>query len=100
MASSGSSSGAPGAHLRDGELRLRLALEAAYVIAFEWDIPRDEVRRLYSTDLTLGPTADDAPVSFATVCQVVHPDDRELFVARVQAAFAHPDGRYEAEYRL
>lgn len=83
------------------EARLRLALEAAFLISFEWDIVRDEVHRFHSTDPVLGPTtSDDSPATFEAVRSKVHPDDRERFTAAVQASLARPDGHYENEYRL
>jgi PAS domain S-box-containing protein len=86
--------------LRQSQRRLRLALESAYVIAFEWDIRRDEVRRDVSSDPVLDATKQDAPSSFEAVCEVVHPDDRALFRANVAAALARPDGRYASEFRI
>ena len=85
---------------RDVTLRLQLALESSYAIAFEWDVARDEVRRLYSTDPTLWPTSNEMLTTFAAVRQAVHPADREVFERNVRAAFDHPQGRYTSEYRL
>ncbi len=85
---------------RRDELRLRLALEAAYLISFEWDIPRDEVRRYMSSDLALATTPENAPVNFASVLEIVHPEDRALFKAQVEAALASADGHYESEFRI
>ena len=36
--------------LRESESRLRLAVDAASLISFEWDIPRNEVRRRCDVD--------------------------------------------------
>jgi PAS domain S-box-containing protein len=86
--------------VRSSEGRLRLALDSAYLISFEWDIQRNEVRRLLSTDPALGPTPQDAPGTFEQVVAAVHPEDRERFLARVQAAMEREDGRYESEFRI
>ena len=86
--------------LRANEQRLRLAMDAASLISFEWDIRRDEVRRFHSMSDTLPPTAPQAPERFADVRALVHPEDRALFEARVRAALVHPQGRYESEFRL
>jgi PAS domain S-box-containing protein len=88
------------AALQESEARLRLALDAAYVISFEWDIRQNQVRRFTSTDPTLAPTPEQAPSTFEAVRQAVHPEDRELFTANVLAALSSEDGRYENEFRV
>jgi PAS domain S-box-containing protein len=88
------------AALRDSEQRLRLALDAAYAISFEWDIQRNEVRRHVSTTPALEATPEQAPSTFEAVCEVVHPQDRWRFVADVQEAIERKDGRYESEFRV
>ncbi len=89
-----------GAALAASEERLRLALEAAYLISFEWDIQRDEVHRFVSTDPALPPTLGQAPGTFEGVRETVHPEDRALFDANVRAAMEREDGRYESEHRI
>jgi PAS domain S-box-containing protein len=86
--------------LQESEERLRLAIDAAFRVSFEWDIRRNEVRRFMSLDPALPPTAKQEPSSFEAVCEVVHPEDRELFTANVRAALDRADGRYENEYRV
>jgi PAS domain S-box-containing protein len=86
--------------LRESEQRLRLALDAAYLISFEWDIQRNEVRRFVSTDPALGPTPEETPSTLEAVREVVHPEDRELFSANLLAALEQPDARYESEFRI
>jgi PAS domain S-box-containing protein len=86
--------------LRRSEQRLRLALDAAYLISFEWDIQRNEVRRFASSEPALGPTQQDKPATFEDVLEVVHPDDRNLFTANVDAALQREDGEYESEFRI
>jgi PAS domain S-box-containing protein len=86
--------------LRESEERLRLALDAAYLVSFEWDIQRNEVRRFVSSEPALAATAGGKPGTFEDVREVVHPEDRELFTANVQAAMARHDGQYESEFRV
>ncbi len=86
--------------LQESEKRLRLALDAAYLILFEWDIQRNEVRRFVSREPALAPTPYDNSVTFEDVVKVVHPDDQERFRTNVHTALEHVDGEYECEYRL
>lgn len=76
---------------------LQLAMQAALVIAYEWDIVNDRVRRLRSVENALPPTESD---TFEGVVQAVHPVDREVFRANVAAALESEDGRYRSEHRL
>ena len=86
--------------LRESEERLHLALDAAYIISFEWDIQRNEVRRSVSRESALAATPYGQPETFEDVVAVVHPDDREQFRANVAAAVASENGEYENEYRI
>ncbi|MBY0488354.1 MAG: PAS domain-containing protein [Gemmatimonadaceae bacterium] len=86
--------------LKHSEERLRLSMEAAYLIGFSWDIVRDEVHRLHSISEGLPPTAPEAPMRIADVRARVHPDDRELFDHRVKRALADPSSSYESEFRI
>ena len=86
--------------LQASEQRLRLALDAAYTLAFEWDIPRDEVRRQHSRMKVLPETPEDRPSSLEEVSAAVHPDDRESFLANLHTALAHPERGYRGEFRL
>ena len=88
------------AALRESEERLRLALDAAYLISFEWDIQRNEVRRFVSSDPALALTPERAPSTFEAVREVVYPEDRALFTANVFAAMEHEYGHYENEFRI
>lgn len=86
--------------LRRSEQRLRMALDAAYTLAFEWDIPCNEVRRHYSQVAVAPETPEERPSSLEEFCAAVHPDDRERFLANLHAALAHPEQGYRAEFRL
>ena len=85
---------------RHNELRFRLALEAAYLISFEWDIQRDSVQRFIALTPQLPNAATQTPRNFAEVCQVVHPDDLDLFKQNVEKALTHEQGVYESEFRM
>jgi PAS domain S-box-containing protein len=84
---------------RRNRLRLQLALDAASMISFDWDIQRDDMQRvrIVETDAF----ASNRPArSFETVLAAVHEDDREKFIANVHSALASESGRYESEIRI
>jgi len=86
--------------LRDSEERLRLALDAASLVSFEWDIEKNQVRHFISSNPTLaGLAATEAP-TFEAVREAVYPDDRETFDAAVAEALEREDGWYENEFRV
>lgn len=64
--------------LRQSESTLRLALNAAYLVAFEWDIQNDEVRRHQNADELMAST-EQKPDTLQGVRNYVHPDDRPIF---------------------
>lgn len=86
--------------LRESEKRLRMALDAAFLISFEWDIQTKEVQRPVSRDPALHQTSENEVNTLEDVCQIVHPEDRALFIDRVYAALASEDGQYESEFRI
>ncbi|MFO8003923.1 PAS domain S-box protein [Thioalkalivibrio sp.] len=86
--------------LQASQRRLRMALDVAYTLAFEWDIPRNEVRRHHSCIGAVPETPEERPSSLEEFCAAVHPDDRESFLANLRAALAHPERGYRAEFRL
>ena len=78
------------------EFRLRLALEAARMVAWEWDPVRehitttDNLRDIYGVD-----SLADSAAGFA----LVHPDDRARHQAAVMAAVTDGTG-YRSEFRV
>lgn len=85
--------------LRDRDATLHLALDAAYAIAFTWDIADDVVRRLHSSEPLL-PANENRPARLADVEAVVHPDDRVLFRTAIETALATPDAPYRSRFRI
>ena len=66
--------------LLDREARLREALRAGGVIAFEWDLDTDQVRHSQNAAPIAGFRSQNA-VSGSEVLGRVHPDDRPLVIA-------------------
>ncbi len=86
--------------LKASDERLRMSLDAAYLIAFTWDVAKDEIHRLHSTSDAMPQTSPNAPVRLADARERVHPDDRELFDHKIRRALADPSGVYESEFRI
>ncbi len=86
--------------LRESQDRLYQALDAAYMICFEWDITKDEVRRSFSNDSVLPATSSERPWTFEQVAAAIHPEDQDAFRANVDKAIKSETGEYTSEYRL
>lgn len=85
--------------LRENEERLRLALDAAGMGTWEWDVPRDVVsstgraRSLHDVP----PELPDAP---DTLWQAIHPEDVGILQGAIQRALAGPASEFRVEYRV
>lgn len=82
-------------HQRDDHLRN--AMQASNVVAYQWDIARDRVTRLRSSNAP-GTSLEDAG-TFESVVAKVLPEDQERFRADIAAALATADGLYRTELR-
>ncbi len=84
------------ASLRQKEMQLRLAVEAANHTAYEWDIVTGVVTRL-------GEVPPDAPLgaryTFPDLVETVHPDDRASMLGRVAATLRGETDEYLSEHR-
>jgi PAS domain S-box-containing protein len=85
--------------LRDRDATLHLALDAAYAIAFTWNIEEDRVRRLHSSEPIL-PANENGPSRLADVVAAIHPDDRVLFRSAIDTALATPGLPYRSRFRI
>jgi PAS domain S-box-containing protein len=83
--------------LRDRDEHLRLILDAASAIIYEWDIRLDRVRRLHSSEPALAASGNTYD-RFADIVARVHPEDRDLFRASVSEAVK--SGTYLSEFRI
>ena len=80
--------------------RLDLALQAARLGEFEWDMVRGVFIVSDRMAAITGLPPGETPVSGADEIQeLVHPDDRDALRERIEAGL-RAGGRYEAEYRL
>jgi PAS domain S-box-containing protein len=76
--------------LRESEERLRLAVQAGKMFAYEWDAATDSVVRSSESAEILG-IAETTPLTGQQILTKVHPDDREkLLAAMAQLSDAKP----------
>jgi len=87
------------AALRESEVRINLAANAANFGLWLWNI-RDD--KLYVTEKwrKLFGFTESEPLTVARMLQVVHPGDRERMNHRLQQMFEEAGGEYENEYRI
>lgn len=85
------------ARIHESEENLRFALEAANTVAFTWDVASGEVRRSSNVE-TIGLGPDSTVGTFDEKKNAVHPEDRDSFLADLDAAFSGA-GVYESEHR-
>ncbi len=86
------------ARIQESEENLRFALEAANTVAFSWDVASGEVRRSSNAEKHLGLRPDSAVGTLDQKKNAVHPDDRDSFLADLEAALSGA-GVYESEHR-
>src|SRR3546814_5591238 len=83
--------------LRLSEERLRFALGAARMAAWEWDLTDNDFVRSSSSAMFLGPGFRRKTLS--EFLEWVHPEDRQLVQRALQRAIVG-HSEYNAEYRL
>lgn len=84
---------------REAALRLRVAVEASNIGLWDWDLNRNEVRTLNIWG-QLGYAGGEVADGFDAWRDHLHPDDRERAVSEVRDYLAHPNGGYEAQFRM
>jgi PAS domain S-box-containing protein len=89
--------GADARALLQAEERQRFALEAAGMIAWEWDLANDVIRRSAGLDHLIGPGRElGCRDEFLSL---VHPEDRPAVAEALRQAL-EGGGAYQAEFRL
>ncbi len=87
------------AALRESEERLRLAVEAGRMYAYEWDVASDVIVRSGKFADILGLTGVPGIVTCKNMLNTVHPDDRgEVFAVTAACTPENPIGR--VRYRV
>ena len=85
--------------LRKSEALLRIALQAARAMAFQWNVATGEAS--WSTEAaTLLGVDPTAPPTYAIWLESVHPEDRAIVDSAMRAAVEKQTSQYQTEYRV
>jgi PAS domain S-box-containing protein len=82
------------------ERRLSLALAAARMGAWDWDIKSGRLAWSSEVERVHGLEPGTFEGTFEAYHSYLHPADAERFAAAIAAVLAAPDSRYEIEYRI
>jgi PAS domain S-box-containing protein len=85
--------------LRESEERLRLAVKAGRMYAFEWDTETDVVLRSEQSAEILNWIDEPTPDTDRQFISRVHPDDREAYVA-TETGLTPDNPAYQTTYRM
>ena len=85
--------------LRRNEARLTLALEAASMGTWDWDLPSGEMSWSPETHRILGDPRHVRTPSFDSFLELLHPADRDR-VSRTMTDAIERDSSYETEFRV
>jgi PAS domain S-box-containing protein len=85
--------------LRESEERLRLAIKAGRMYAFEWDTETDVILRSEQSAEILNWIDDPTPDTGRQFISRVHPDDREAYVA-TETGPTPDNPAYQTTYRM
>jgi PAS domain S-box-containing protein len=90
-----------GVRARDWQLRFETAIEASGQVAFEWDLATGRIAYPFAGEGGVFGHAVAAVGSLAGWVEQVHPDDRDRFLARLEASLARVEpATYVLEYRF
>jgi PAS domain S-box-containing protein len=84
--------------LRASEAHLRMAVEAAGVGIWSWNVRADEVTWSEPMKAIFGLASGTAPAGRERYLALIHPDDRARSAERITQGIA--EGRWEDEYRI
>ncbi|MDX2171079.1 MAG: PAS domain-containing protein [Deltaproteobacteria bacterium] len=88
------------ARLRESEQRLELAVEAASLGMWDWDLAHGELYYSPQWKAMVGHSDATLPTSTSTWESLLHPDDLPRCVARLRDFVRSPSGTYDDEFRL
>ena len=86
--------------LRQSKKRLDLAMEATSDALWDWDLVTNKAFFNPCFYTMLGYTPYELPQSFATWETLIHPEDKESTIKKIEAYVQNKIGAFEVEYRL
>lgn len=86
--------------LKESEERLRLAFDAAYLGAWDWNIKSGELKWHGHHEKMFGFAPGTFDGRYETFLNVIHPEDRAAAVALIQRALAEKRQEYRNEFRV
>ncbi len=88
------------AQRRESEERLRLALEAARMGTWDWNILTGEVKWSEHIEALFGLQPGEFDGAYASYLNLIHPQDRPILETAVAEALANPNQPYRVQHRL
>ena len=85
--------------LRESEQRVRLAVQAGKMYAYEWDVASDRIVRSEEHVSVLGFTDAAEPLTRTQLLATIHPDERALVAASIEH-LSPKDPTIQVSYRL
>jgi PAS domain S-box-containing protein len=86
--------------MRESEERLKLAFDAAYMGAWDWDILTGKLRWWANCEALFGIEPGTFDGRFETLMSLVHPDDRATFTSELERSLASRSPSYRSEFRI
>lgn len=86
--------------LRQSEERFRLAVEGSRDGLWDWNLESDEAYHSSQFAEMLGYKAEELPYTSAAWIDLIHPEDREEAMSRVQQYLSGGAERYESTFRM
>jgi PAS domain S-box-containing protein len=86
--------------MRMSEERLQMALDAAAMGTWTWDVRSDSITWSLHVARLFGVAEDIRPTTFASNLEYIHPDDQALFERAIAAALADGSDTYQVIHRV
>lgn len=80
--------------------KLNLAMDTAKLSWWEWDIKSGEIHSDANRNITLGYSGKNAPSSYNSVFEIMHPDDRKKTSTALQNYLNGSADSYNVEFRI
>lgn len=86
--------------LLESKERLRLALDAAHMGTWDWDIPSGRMQWSEQVNRIFGEAAKTFSGSYESFISLIHPSDRKKVIQLINASLNQPEKTFNAEFRV